>query len=92
MLEVKGKKYSRERFDDYKYRARVTMEVVEVKDHKVMTRKVDMDVYTTEHNQQYVENVLFEHSSENVTQLNISWWATRAQDDAAAEFIEEFLK
>ena len=71
MVEINEHKYSKEPFDDYEYRARISMEIVEVKDHKVVERKADMDIYTTDYNKQRVENLLFELSAENVIQLLI---------------------
>ena len=91
MLELEGRKYSKEPFDDYTHRARVKIEVAEIKNHTVVRRETHIEVYTTNANREDVQQVLFERASENVTKLEIDWWATREQDDAAAKFIEEFL-
>jgi len=92
MLKHKGKKYSREQFDDYKYRGRVSLEITEVKNHMVVRRETNIDVYTTNSNQKDVRDVLLERSSENVTKLEITWWSTREQDEAASALIEEWLE
>ena len=92
MLELHGKKYSKEPFDDYTHRARIKVEVTEVKNHNVTKREFHLEVYTTNANREDVANILFKRSAENVTAFEIDWWATREQDDAAAELIKEFLE
>jgi len=91
MLELHGRKYSKKPFDDYTHRARVKIEVAEIKNHDVVRREIHIGVYTTNVNRQDVQDILFKRSAENVLKLEIDWWATREQDEAAAKFIEELV-
>lgn len=92
MLELEGKKYSREPFDDYAYRARLTLEITEVKNHKVVKTETNIDIYTTNANSQHLYDVLWKRCSDNVTGLKISWWTSREQDERTNKFIKELLK
>jgi predicted chitinase len=91
MKKINGKLYSKERFDDYKYRARVLVEVTEVKNHQMVRREFHVDVYTDNPNKDVVEKVILDRSAESVTKVKIDWWATREQDEATTELIEEFF-
>lgn len=87
-----GRIYSKEPFDDYTHRARVRIEVAEIKDHMVVKHEFNMDIYTDNGNRETVQSFLLERSADNVTKLEIDWWATREQDEGAARLVNEFLK
>ena len=80
---IKGHKYSRESFAEYKFRAKVLIKTPEDEHH--------MDVYTTDDNKENVEDVLLDRKTDKVTSLQITYWCTREEDDASAAMIEEWL-
>jgi len=92
MLDYKNHRYSRESFPEYKFRAVAEFVITEVKDHEVVTKKIRVDIYTTNPLQDEVSEVLFDHSAEKVTGVDIIHWATKEQDDAASALIDEWLK
>ena len=90
-LEVNGYKYSRKEFKDYGFRAKVRINFVELKDGKVVSDYVSMDIYTTDPDRESVQRVLEDRRTDKVTSICIEYWCTKEQDDASAAFIEEFL-
>lgn len=87
MLELNGKKYSKDSFDDYTRRAKVKIFFVE----KEAVEEIQIDIYTTDDNKESVENFLLERKTDKVTSLHITYWTTREQDDASTAMIEEWL-
>ncbi len=83
LLELNGHKYSKDSFDDYKFRVKVTIKTVD--------DVHQFDIYTTDESQASVENVLLDRKTDKVTSLQITYWCTREQDDASAKMIEEWL-
>ena len=91
MKTIKGQKYSRKSFDGYGYRARIVLEVAEIKNHKVETQKIGTDIYTTENDSRIVKKVFFERCAENVIELKVVGWVSRAEDEATTKFLKEIL-
>ena len=91
MLELNGKKYSKEPFDGYTNRARVNMEISEIVDHTLTKRNIDIDIYTDNNDRNDFSNIIWDRSNGNVTELIITFWTTKEYDDAAAELVEELL-
>ena len=92
MLELDGKKYSKESFDDYTHRAQVRIHYMEKNEMGFTVEETTMDIYTNDGDKKSVENVLLDRRLEKVTSLQIRYWTTREQDDACAEMINEWLK
>ena len=72
-----------ESFEEYEFRAKVLIKTIDGEHH--------LDVYTTDDNKESVEDVLLDRKTDKVTSLQIMYWTTRANDDASAEMIEEWL-
>lgn len=85
ILELNGHKYSKDSFEDYKFRAKIRIA-------NTVNEEIQIDIYTTDDNEESVEDVLLDRKSDKVTSLQIIYWTTREQDDASAEMIEEWLK
>ena len=92
MLELNGKKYSKESFDGYTHRAQVRIHYMEKNDEGFAVEETSMDIYTDDGDKKSVENVLLDRRREKVTSLQIRYWTTKEQDDACAEMINEWLK
>jgi len=86
ILELDGHKYSKASFSDYKFRAKVLLVVNDD------VEPVQMDIYTTDNDKENVVKVLSDNKSDKVTSITITYWCTRAEDDAAGEMINELLK
>ena len=80
--------YSREQFDGYRYRAIVFIQFIE----NGAKGDIRFDVYTTETDREKAEYESQSRRKDHVTSLQIIHWASKEQDDAAAELIEETLK
>jgi hypothetical protein len=50
-----------------------------------------IDIYTTDTNKESVEMFLRSRASEKVSDLKITYWATREADDSASKLIEDWL-
>lgn len=85
ILELNGHKYSKDSFEDYKFRAKIRIA-------NTVNEEIQIDIYTTDGDEKSVENVLLDRKSDKVTSLQIIYWTTREQDDWSAEMIEEWLK
>lgn len=84
ILELNGKKYSKQQFENYKNRAKV----------KISTNDGDydnLDIYTTDENKESVLSVLKSRITEKVQSIEIFHWCTKEQDDANAELINELF-
>jgi hypothetical protein len=80
-----GLVYSKERFEEYKYRAQVKFLF---KDHGEIT----IDIYTTDVNKDNVAKVLAERMTKNKGKfLGVTHWASREQDDLSSIMIDEWL-
>jgi len=90
-LVVNGLEYSKESFDEYKFRAKIMVITAAVVKGNIVRDKHHFDVYTTDKSITSVENVLLERKTDKVTSLVIINWSTREQDDATTKLIEEFL-
>ena len=77
MLEIKGKKYSKEPFEGYTHRAKVNMEISEFENHKVVKTELSVDIYTDNDDDGFVYDVLWERTGNSVTDLEIIYWASR---------------
>jgi hypothetical protein len=86
MLELNGHKYSRESFDDYKYRAKFQFEV------KGQEHYSSIDIYTTDTSRIEVYAVVFARITDKVERIKLIHWASREQDNLSTKFIEETLK
>lgn len=84
MLELKGYRYSKDRFNGYGFRAKIVITTT-------VNEEFVFDIYTDDHNMIRVENVLLDRKSDKVVGLEITNWTTREQDDASAEMIDEWL-
>jgi hypothetical protein len=91
ILELNGKRYSRDSFDGYKLRAKVKLTTTP--EPPLRKPRVEdehfLDVYTDDEDKANVEKILQERKSERVTSLEVIHWATKAQDDASAALIDE---
>lgn len=85
VLELNGFKYSREELENYKFRFIVLAKTVDNSEHKI-------DVYTTNPDIESAYYVLLSRKAEKVVSLEIIHHATKEQDDATAEFLDEVLK
>lgn len=83
ILELEGLKYSTGSFKNYKFRAKVTIGTVE--------ESVHLDIYTTDPDKENVQRVLEDRRTDKVTYVAITYWCTKADDDAAAKMIDEWL-
>jgi len=79
MLEVNGLKYSRETFEDYKYRAIAILEK-EGEEHR-------LDIYTTDTDKETLIEVLKTTAKKGVKFIKLDHWCTKEQDDRDSEFI-----
>ena len=85
MLELNGHKYSKHSFDDYKFRAKIRI-------CTTVNEEFQFDIYTTDDNEESVEDVLLDRKSDKVVSLIITYWCSKEQDDASAEMINEWLE
>ena len=84
MLEVNGKKYSKESFEDYGFRAKVVITTT-------VNEEFQFDIYTTDSSEESVRDVLLDRTSNNVVSVVITYQCSREQDDASAAMIDEWL-
>ena len=84
MLKLDGYKYSKESFDDYGFRAKISVKTVD--------KEFFFDIYTDDHNMIRLENVLLDRKGASVVSLQIINWTTKEQDDASAEMIKGMLE
>jgi len=84
ILELDGLMYSRDSFENYRFRAKVMIET--------SNDTFFLDVYTTDTNRENVEKVLLDRKSIIVKSLAIIYWSSKEQDDATTEFINDTLK
>jgi len=85
IAEINGHKYSRSKFDGYKFRAKFAFGV-----HGEKTKRI-LDIYTTDDDNWSVTDVISKLSTsivENVTPID---FVSKEQDDLTAKFIEETL-
>ena len=83
MKELNGLKYSREIFDDYKYRAIASFK----KDEEIHR----LDIYTTDESKSSVIDVLVSSTQKGVDFVGIEYWGTKEQDEIERKFIEDWL-
>ena len=83
MLELKGLKYSRESFDNYKHRM---MCIVEKN-----TEEITLTVYTTDTSKENTIKVVKDNLKTDVSYIKTIHWCTKEQDDKNAELIDEWL-
>tara|TARA_R110000851_G_scaffold145613_1_gene285152 strand:+ start:498 stop:758 length:261 start_codon:yes stop_codon:yes gene_type:complete len=83
MLELNGLKYSRERFDDYKFRA-IAEFVKDKETHK-------LDIYTTDTNKENFIKVLVGNMKTGVKYNGLVHWCSKEQDDKCSKMIDEWL-
>ena len=87
ILERNGYKYSRGKFEDYKFRTvfRMGVDTDWRNDRKVT-------IYTDNPNKEEVNNFIVSKTSEKVVKCELEHWTTKEQDDVMAQFLEETLK
>ena len=84
MLELNGYRYSKESFEDYGFRAKISVKTVD--------EEFNFDIYTDDHNMIRLENVLLDRKGASVMSLQIVNWTSREQDDLSAEMIKGMLE
>ena len=87
ILEQKGFKYSREKFEGYKFRTSFRFSVSE--DWREDTKTT---IYTDNPNIEEVFEVINSRTGEDIIKSFMEHWTTKEQDDLATLFIEETLK
>ena len=83
MLEINGLKYSRQRFDNYKYRA-IAIFYIDNKIHR-------LDIYTTDTDKSNLIDVLVGRTKIGVSFVRIDHWVTKEQDDMQGKSLDDFL-
>jgi|TARA_R110001599_G_scaffold343470_1_gene566101 hypothetical protein len=83
MLELNGFKYSKERIEDYKFRAIAEFE----KDKELY----NLDIYTTDSSKVNVGKILKKHVKEGVEYIGLIHWCSKEQDDKTSDLIDEWL-
>lgn len=87
ILEQNGYRYSREQFEDYKFRVMFRIgTTTDWRNDSVVT------IYTDNPNKDEVADVILSKTTKKVKICVIEYWTTREQDDLTAQFIEETLK
>ncbi len=86
MLELKGNKYSRESFEDYKFRASFEFTVKE----QYFPSKID--IYTTDTDRNSVYEVVYARKTDKVIDIKLVDWASKEYDEHTSKFLEETLK
>ena len=86
------KKYSKEQFEDYKFRVKVLIKYEEDGDDLSWEHEIQMDIYTDDEDMDSVRSFLLSKAADKVTSIEIIHTATKEQDEMAAKFIEETLK
>lgn len=87
ILELNGYKYSRERFEGYKFRA-----IFNFKISDDWREDSNLNIYTDNPDKEEVKKVVDSRRTEKVTSCIMIHWTTKEQDDLTAIFIEETLK
>ncbi len=82
-MELNGLIYSKERFDNYKYRAVVIF--------KMYDNIHRLDIYTTDTDKSNLIDVLVGKTKIGVDFIRIDNWSTREQDDIESKLIDEWL-
>ena len=88
-MSIGRRRYSREAFPEYKYRAQVLITYIREEDQESIDTR--MDIYTTETNKEKAEAELISRVKENVTWIQIVHWASKEQDELSAKLVEDFL-
>ena len=83
MLEINGLKYSRQRFDNYKYRA-IAIFYIDNNIHR-------LDIYTTDTDKYNLIDVLVGRTKIGVSFVRIDHWVTKEQDDMQGKLLDDFL-
>lgn len=83
MLELNGLKYSRESFEDYKYRAIAVLK----KDGELYR----LDIYTNDTDKSNLTNVLVGKTKTGVDFVKIDHWATKEHDEMQNKMLDEWL-
>lgn len=92
-MDIGCKRYSREKFDGYEYRAVVEISYTRKGEGiKVFNQQSRFDIYTDETNREKAERELQSRGKDNVNWIEIVHWASKGQDDLAAKLIDETLK
>lgn len=87
ILELNGFKYSREKFEDYKFRTMFRVGVDEDwRNDSLLT------FYTDNPNREEVNNILLSKTTDKVKSFVMEHWTTKEQDELTSQFIEETLK
>jgi len=87
ILELNGFKYSREKFEEHKFRAIFKFSVSED-----WREDSNINIYTDNPDKKEVEKVINSKKTEKVTSCVLFHWTTKEQDELTTQFIEEPLK
>jgi hypothetical protein len=83
MLELNRLKYSREKFEGYKFRA-----IAIFKKDEELHR---LDIYTTDTDKSNLVDVLVSKTKIGVDFVKIDHWVTKEQDDMESKLLDEWL-
>jgi hypothetical protein len=76
------KKYSKNPFDGYKFRAKVEVTFTRYASSSI-------DVYTDDCNRNNVESILRNRMSNEMESLNIIHWSSKERDEAQSKFLNK---
>jgi len=87
ILELNGYKYSREEFEDYKFRTifRIGTDTDWINDNNIT-------IYTNNPSKEDVDKVILSRTTDRVVSFKMEHWTTKEQDDLTSQFLEETLK
>lgn len=83
VLEQNEHKYSRKKFEGYKFRAKFEFDV------KDQLYTSNIDIYTTDEDKSRVHKTIADKTTDKVFSLNIIHWTTKEQDDLISELLTE---
>lgn len=87
LLNKEGFKYSREEFEDYKFRTIFNLSISD--DWRNDTK---INIYTNNPSKQEVIELVNSLTTDKVKFCGMEYWTTKEQDDLTTQFIEEILK
>jgi len=87
VLELNGYKYSKEKFNDYKFRS-----IFKLRVDNDWRNDVNINIYTDNPNRADVLNVVNLKASKKVIEVILEHWTTKEQDELTLQFLEETLK
>jgi hypothetical protein len=87
MKVINNHTYSRERFDEYEYRAQFKIELIQHDEYPI-----NLDIYTTNTDKDGTYKEVLNSLQKEVYSFKLVNWASRQQDDDVSKMIEEWFK